>query len=240
VKSLIANGFPDECGYEASRPLPAAEVFQTSSMMDSETPLGHRIVKQLHGIAARLTGDLDLQKDLMQEMCIHLVQVEANRPGQTVSWYLQGCHFRARSYLDRGRSIDSIKRGNNLVLMDRGDNDGNSDLNVCPDACDPNDLLSELIARDIVDLLVPQLTDTERQILFLLMEGFGVCEIARELCVSHPVVIKHRRRIAHTTSVLLADSAGIGSRGASDGHSVFSQTGCDKSVGIRFPRSCIK
>jgi len=186
----------------------------------------HQIVKQLRGIAARLTGDLDLQKDLMQEMFIHLVQVEADRPGQTLSWYLQGCHFRARDYLDRGRSINSIKRGNNLVPLDQRDDDNDS-LGVCPDAPDPIDLHSELITRDIIDLLVPQLTDVQQQILFLLMHGFGVCEIARELHVSHPMVIKHRKSIACTASALLADSAGIGSRTASNAVRWFAQRSPD-------------
>jgi len=173
----------------------------------------HQIVKQLRGIAARLTSDLDLQKDLIQEMFIHLVQAEADRPGQTLSWYLQGCHFRARDYLDRGRSINSVKRSNNLVPLDQRDDDDDS-LGICPDAPDPVDLHSELITRDIVDLLVPQLTDMQQQILFLLMHGFGVCEIARELRVSVPTFIKHRKRIARTAAALLADSAGIISRNA--------------------------
>jgi DNA-directed RNA polymerase specialized sigma24 family protein len=189
-------------------------------MMDSGTPLGHRIVKQLHGIASRLTGDFDLQKDLMQEMFIHLVQVEADQPGQTVSWYLQGCHFRARAYLDRGRSINSIKRGNDLVSLDEGDDDSDGSPFVCLDVSDPNDLQSELIARDIVDLLVPQLTDVQQQILFLLMDGFGICEIARELRVSHPAIIKHRKRIAHIASALLADSACLDFRNGSNGRSL--------------------
>jgi len=179
----------------------------------------NRIVKQLHGIAARLTGDLDLQKDLMQEMFIHLVQVETDRPGQTLSWYLQGCHFRARDYLDRGRSINSIKRSNNLVPLDQRDDDDDS-LGVCPDAPDPVDLYSELIARDIVDLLILRLTAVQQQILFLLMYGFGVYEIARELRVSYPAVINHRKRIARTAAALLADSVCIGSRNASIGHSL--------------------
>jgi len=149
----------------------------------------NRIVKQLHGIAARLTGDLDLQKDLMQEMFIHLVQVETDRPGQTLSWYLQGCHFRARDYLDRGRSINSIKRSNNLVPLDQRDDDDDS-LGVCPDAPDPVDLYSELIARDIVDLLILRLTVVQQQILFLLMYGFGVYEIARELGNKRDIAIR--------------------------------------------------
>jgi len=38
----------------------------------------------------------------------HLTRVEADRPGQTPSWYLQSCHFHAGDYLARGRSILEI------------------------------------------------------------------------------------------------------------------------------------
>ncbi|HXI84521.1 MAG TPA: hypothetical protein VNL17_10585 [Verrucomicrobiae bacterium] len=187
----------------------------------------HQIVKQLHGIAARLTSDLDLQKDLIQEMFIHLVQAEAERPGQTLSWYLQGCHFRARGYLDRGRSINSIKRSNNLVPLDQGDDDGDGGLGAWLETPDPIDLRSELITRDIVDLLVPRLTAMQQQILFLLMHDFGVCEVARELRVSHPAIVRHRKEIARTASALLADSAGIGSRNASNAVRWFAQRSPD-------------
>lgn len=168
----------------------------------------HRIVKQLRGVAAKLTGDLDLQKDLMQEMFIHLVRVEAELPGHTSSWYIKGCEFHARDYLDRGRSIDSIKRQKNLVPLGQSDDDDGS-VCLCLDAVDPLDLRSELITRDIVDLLVLQLTDMQQTILFLLMHGFGVREIARELRVSHPTVIKHRKKIARSASALLVDAGCI-------------------------------
>src|SRR5882724_10039689 len=221
MRSRISTGCPDNGSYDEPRSSPATEPFLAPSMMASEPLLGHRIVKQLHGIAARLTGDLDLQKDLMQEMFIHLVQIEADRPGQTLSWYLQGCQFRARDYLDRGRSINSMKRGNNLVPLDQHDDDDDGSHGGYSDAPDPIDLYSELIARDIVDLLVLRLTVVQQQILFLLMYGFGVYEIARELGVSYPAVINHRKRIARTAAALLADSACIGSRNASIGHSLF-------------------
>jgi DNA-directed RNA polymerase specialized sigma24 family protein len=166
----------------------------------------HGIVKKLRGVAAKLTVDLELQKDLMQEMFIHLVRVEADRPGQTLSWYLQSCQFCARNYLDRGRSIDSIKRQKNLVQLDQGDDDSEGIFQFGLDAVDPVDLRGELITRDIVDLLVPQLTVAQQQILFLLMHGFGVREIARRLCVSHPTIIKHRKQIARSASALLVDA----------------------------------
>jgi DNA-binding CsgD family transcriptional regulator len=170
----------------------------------------HRIVRTLRGVAARLTPEFDLQKDLMQEMFIHLVRVEADRPGRTLSWYLQSCQLYAGNYLARGRSVDSIKRGHNLVPVGQSDEDG---ISPGIDPADPIDLRSELIVRDIVDQLVPQLTGVQQQILFLLMHGFGVREVARQLRVSHPTIIKHRKRIARIASALLADAGSNGSNG---------------------------
>lgn len=165
-----------------------------------------RIVKQLRGVAAKLTGDFDLQQDLLQEMFVHLTRVTAELPGRTSSWYVKGCEFHARDYLNRGRSIDSIKRQENLVpLGPTDDADDSSWFN--PDAVDPLDLRSELITRDILRLLLPQLTGIQQHVLFLLLHGFAVREIARELQLSHPTIIKHRKKIARTTAVLLVDAS---------------------------------
>jgi DNA-directed RNA polymerase specialized sigma24 family protein len=171
----------------------------------------HRIVKQLRGMAAGISGDRELQKDLLQEMLIHHSRVQTDRPGHTASWYIKSCHFHAYKYLARGRSVDSLKRRHNLVPLavreEKGDGAG-----MGLDAVDPADLCSELITRDIVDLMLPQLNAKQQQILFLLLHGFGVREIARELRVSHPSIIKHRKQIARTASALLADN-GMGAHG---------------------------
>ena len=172
----------------------------------------HRFVKKLRGVAARLTCDLELQKDLSQEMIIHLTRVEADLPGRTPSWYLQSCQFHARNYLARGRSIDSVKRQKNLVPFAQGDELDHGDFRsgLSPDAVDPVELHDELIARDIIELIVERLTDIQQQILFLLMHDFGVREIAGELNTTHPTVIKHRKKIARIASCLHADYVSIG------------------------------
>ena len=166
----------------------------------------NRIVAQLRRVAARLTCDFEPRKDLSQEMLMHLVRVETDIPGRTRSWYIKSCEFRARNYLQHGRSVDSIKRCNNLVPLDPNDGDRDGSFWFCWEAADPIDLHGELIAQDIVDLLISQLTDMQQQILSLLMHGFSVRETARKLSVSHPAVIKHRRKIARIASGLLRDS----------------------------------
>lgn len=164
----------------------------------------HRFVRQLRGIAVKLTGDHDLQKDLLQEMFLYLGLAETASPGQTDSWYIQGCWYRGLNYLDRGRSVNSIKRQENLVPLELGDDGENNRSGV--DAVDPVDLRSELITRDLVDQMIPQLSDRQQQILSLLMHGFRIREIAREMRVSHPTVLNQRKKIACIASRLLADA----------------------------------
>src|SRR6266404_8342763 len=78
----------------------------------------NQIVRQLHGIAGKLTADPDLHMDLMQEMFVHLVQIQTAEPGQTLSWYLKSCEFHARTCLKPGRKINSPKRDRNNVPQD--------------------------------------------------------------------------------------------------------------------------
>ena len=167
---------------------------------------GHsRVVKQLRGVAAKLTNDVELQKDLLQEMFIHLVRIEVELPGHTTSWYIKNCEFHARNYLKHGRSVDSLKRSRNLISLGRTYEDADGHVFYVVDAVDPFDAFAEVTTNDIVELVVPQLNDTQRRILRLLLNGLGVREIAREMGVSHPAIIKHRRKIARLMSTLLDD-----------------------------------
>jgi RNA polymerase sigma factor (sigma-70 family) len=172
------------------------------------------IVKQLHEIAARLTGDPHLQKDLMQEMFLHFVRVQTSEPGQTLSWYLKSCEFHARNYLKLGRSIDSLKRARNGVSYDeapRGhDDEHRGDGVPASPPVSQIEIQGELITNDILNLILPHLSDRQQQVLFLLMKGCGVREAARELGITHPAVIKHRKKIARIARELLQESEGIG------------------------------
>lgn len=162
-----------------------------------------KTLQQLRAVAAKLTGDQDLQKDLMQEMLIHLYRVEVDRPGRTRSWYVKSCEFHARNYLKLGRSVDSLKRARNLVFLGAATEEFDGHVFCMFDAADPLDEHAELVARDILNLVMPRLNATQREILYLLIKGMGVREVARELKMTHPAVIKHRRKIAQITGPLL-------------------------------------
>ena len=49
----------------------------------------NQIVRQLRGIAGKLTADPELQRNLMQEMFVHLVRIQTAEAGQPLSWYLK-------------------------------------------------------------------------------------------------------------------------------------------------------
>lgn len=164
------------------------------------------IVRKLREVASRLTSDAELQKDLLQEMLIHLLRVQTDLPNRTMSWYIKSCEFRARNYLKHGRSIDSIKRARNRIPLRQVNDDPHRDAFSPLDTIDPVDLQSELFTNEIVNLVMLNLTATQQEVFSLLMKGFRVREIARELHITHPAIIKHRRKIAHIASQFLEDS----------------------------------
>jgi hypothetical protein len=171
----------------------------------------NQIVRQLHGIAVKLTADPDLQKDLMQEMFVHLVRIQTAEAGQTLSWYLKSCEFHARNYLKLGHSTDPAKRVGDgmpyrgVPVANNGEARGNGGAHT--PGTGAIEIQGELITNDIANRIVPRLSDMQQQILFLLMKGCGVRETGREVGITHPAVIKHRKKIARVARELLQESA---------------------------------
>ena len=152
----------------------------------------------LHRIVWRLSDRPAWLEDLMQEAVIHLWRSECQRPGQSLSWYLQGCRFHLMHQLKSGKSLDSPKRYWRLTdLSEESDreswNSGN-DLEATID--------QQINARDMTSLLLDRLSPPEKIVLRLLLEGFGVREIARKTRVSHPAVIRRRHKIARLAMTL--------------------------------------
>lgn len=143
-------------------------------------------------IVYRLSSDPAVREDLMQEALVHLWLLEERRPGQRQSWYLQSCKFHLQNYLAAGRSVDSPKRRRGKTAYDEDEMDA-----LSPDGAGGDDaVLAQVSARDIFSLLCGRLTPFERAILNHLAEGLGAREIAERMDVTHPTVIKYRRRIA--------------------------------------------
>jgi hypothetical protein len=156
-------------------------------------------VKKLQGVACKLAWNPELQRDLMQEMTLHLIHLQVKVPGQTQSWYIKGCEFRARNYLKLGHSIDSPKRAHCAAVI----------------ACDIDELLdelrythsmdfrSQLMVNDLAEQIRVRLSGVQQRILDLLLEDLGVRETARRLGISHSAVVKHRQKIACVADALM-------------------------------------
>jgi DNA-directed RNA polymerase specialized sigma24 family protein len=143
-------------------------------------------------IVYRLSSDPAVRDDLMQEALVHLWLLEERRPGQRQSWYLQSCKFHLQNFLAAGRSVDSPKRKAGKLSL--SDEDTDSYIAAEIDADDA--VFGQISARDIFLQLCGRLTPFEQAILNHLSEGLGAREIAERLDVTHPTVIKYRRKIA--------------------------------------------
>ncbi|MSR65691.1 MAG: sigma-70 family RNA polymerase sigma factor [Verrucomicrobiae bacterium] len=179
--------------------------------MIAEIGENQSVQKKLRGVAAKMTADPELQKDLVQEMWPHLLQVQRDQPDKTFGWYLKSCEFRARNFLRLGRSIDSYKRSTKAVRPVPGQDCDNGEFyheeffNRLENG-HPHAARREFIRDDMLQLITPRLSERQRTILTSLMEGSGVREVARQLGISHPAVIKHRRKIASIAREFLAES----------------------------------
>jgi len=154
-----------------------------------DDPHTHELLSR---IVFRLSADAVLREDLMQEALVHLWLLEERRPGQSQSWYLQNCKFHLQNFISAGRSVDSPKRKRGKVSLSGGDDK----IEELVSNADDNAMFAQVSARDIVALLSCRLTPFERSVLDYLAEGLRAREIALKLRVTHPTIIKYRRRIA--------------------------------------------
>jgi RNA polymerase sigma factor (sigma-70 family) len=167
------------------------------------------VVRQLRGIAAKLSRDWETQRDLLQEMFVHLIKVQTETPGQTRSWYIKSCEFHARNHLKLGRSIDSPKRARNRVLVgETSGSDDNRQEAGTVETNDPSDRRGEIFSHDLVERITPHLSNKQLVVLELLMKGYGIREIGRKLGITHPAVIKHRKKIARIAREIMSEGGG--------------------------------
>lgn len=164
----------------------------------------------------RMTSNVALREDLLQEALIHLWLTETRRPGQTRSWYLQGCKYHLLHYLASGRSVDSTKRRAGQLQTAHDAEDRES----FPEEIDSgNSVINWVSARDIISVLTPQLQPHEREVLDCFADGLGPREIGRKLKMSHTMVIKHRRKIAALCARMDAPSLQNGESRLNEGSS---------------------
>ena len=116
----------------------------------------------------------------MQEMFVHLVRIQTAEAGQTLSWYLKSCEFHARNFLAFGRGVDS-PAPRCRQRADRGDVPLIDNGAARVPAIVAIEIQGERITSDVVNRILPRLSDMQQEILFLLMKGCGVRETGREV-----------------------------------------------------------
>ena len=156
-----------------------------------------QVLNSLGRIVNSLSHEPSWRDDLMQEALLHLWRSEQERPGQSTSWYLQGCRFRLQHYLGAGRSLDSGKRRAKQVV-----NDEKSPSDLFEELHTASGHFDEVSARDLRRTISASLRPRESAVLDCLAEGLHTADIARRLRLSCPTVTKYRRKIAQLASKL--------------------------------------
>ena len=162
-----------------------------------------KTVEQLSKIVARLTSQAHLRDDLMQEALIHLWQIQELQPGHSKSWYLQSCRFHLQHFLVSGRSVDSHKRRSANVDSTLHGEAQQNPFEIDEFVESDDRILDNVSVRDLIEAMSQRLSARELTVLHCLADGWKTCEIARHLEISHPTVIKHRRKIAATAIKLI-------------------------------------
>jgi RNA polymerase sigma factor (sigma-70 family) len=175
------------------------EAADTSSPFQGNVSLCEQraVQRQLLAIANRLKADpvyWGLQ-DLLQEGLARIWRVQKERPGETLSWYLQNAQSYLRDLLKSGRSLDSPKHRSGRVALSKESDDESDRSQAAAALEDDRDLLSQVYRDEIVELLHRSLNGLNNVILDLSLEGRGTREIGRRLDLDHATVIKRLRRV---------------------------------------------
>jgi len=160
-----------------------------------------RVRASLRGIARSIACNRSDHDDLFQEMLIHLWQTELATPGQTESWYLQGCKYHAMDSLKRGRSVDGKRRLDCVMVPINTDPD---DETPSTEPADERDFRDELFAGDVLSTLRQRLTQSQQAVLDAFTKGESVSEVSEALGCSHQFISKQRKKIALALASVLA------------------------------------
>ncbi len=128
-----------------------------------------RTIERLREVATKLTDDPQWQRQVFSEMHSFLGQMQVREPGLKTIWYVKGCEQHGRTFLRQLKG---------------------------PEAEPPKD--EELIAKVEPERIQPHLSPRQREVFDLLRAGHGVRQAGRVLGISHPAVIKLRRKIVRT------------------------------------------
>lgn len=172
--------------------------------------------ESLRGVVGRFASDPQLKEELLEECLVHLWQIETQKPGRTLSWYLQSCRFHLHHWFHLGRSLDSPKRASadNRLLIEETEDSGlqSASLSDCH-------LPGMVSFNDLIATSVPYLTEREKQVLHGLAIGLPLRAVAARFNISYPTALKCRRRIAEVMTRLDVEG-GPNGNGKHPGHPV--------------------
>jgi len=155
--------------------------------------------ESLRGVVGRFACDAQLKEELLEECLVHLWLVETEKPGRTLSWYLQSCRFHLHHWFHLGRSLDSPKRcsaENRLPIEETEDSGLQSNfISDCQ-------LAGMVSFNDLIATSVPYLTEREKRVLHGLANGLPLRTIAASLNISYPTALKCRKRIGEVIARL--------------------------------------
>ncbi|MBU0633698.1 MAG: sigma-70 family RNA polymerase sigma factor [Candidatus Omnitrophica bacterium] len=151
-----------------------------------------RITPALKAIARRhLLWGFYSEEDLYQEMCLYLWQHYAHGLpiGINEAYVIKGCEFHIQNFLRKGRpkvtlsSLDELIGSQGRTLGDILE-DKKEELRTGVD--------SKLTVDDLKNI---GLTEKEKSVLSYLLKGCTVREAAKEMGVSHVMVMKRKKNI---------------------------------------------
>jgi hypothetical protein len=168
-----------------------------------ETPQARSRIRHM---VEQLPCPANLREDFAQEGQIHFWETETQQPGKTLSWYCEACRFYLRHEADRGRSVDSPKRRHLGCPLDLS----NSADELQADELPSGDAtpFEYVCALDMLQQLASRLDWPAQRILSLLLQGHTVRGAGALAGLSHPAVLKQRKRIAS-----IAKELGLAERG---------------------------
>jgi DNA-directed RNA polymerase specialized sigma24 family protein len=148
---------------------------------------------RIHAVVSAMTSEHALCEDLNQEAALHLCIKTEQIPDHTRSWYVQSCGYHLKHWMQKGSSVDSLKRRHLQYQPETGDGPETADGFNPVSASDGIQLICAL---DALDQLWARIDLLDREILLALLSDFSLREIGARLRLSHTAVRKRQRNIA--------------------------------------------
>lgn len=149
-------------------------------------------------IAHTITDNKEDQKDLLQEMWLHVFERGDMLRDKTKAYILRSCYFHAKHYISEGKSVDSKRRyGTHIVSLYQENDKGEGEMLPIPgDFPSPVDVaITNIMIEEIESLL----SGAQKYIFELLLQGYTSSEIARIKKTTRAAVSKNLKKIRKKT-----------------------------------------